>query len=446
MPFWEFLIQREGDRGWKSIAKGNLQLLEGRYRIVANTHLINRDVQTRITHQTMGVEPPKRRSRTRNNITNAEGLMVVIPFSTLKPGIWQFVCSGGDTPQTSWHHILKLKVLPRVQSPPPPPPPPVFATTATPTDEITTPLEPTQRDNWSGELERLLARVMSEENSIAIAEDPVESVAEQPLQIQPIATDPGKLLVLEREEFTVMPGDRFTVYGTCNLRYFGEKILRKVTLDKLLICLRHPETAETVIAIESPLPNTEPNFAFSGELTVPQSVTTNFLLGEVNIYDRYNIQISSICFRVKLEALPRQRLEDLPLVDVILEDGNLPQKTARRLNISATPTSTGFPVDIPHVFGQEPPSPNPTPTYPTVPSSYRRESILGNNARDRAIGTSAAPPQQSEPSNRPSTSASGEPELLSGELLLDFSPPTLDRPLNSYDPDTLEVVVEDLAT
>ena len=40
MEYWEFLIQREGDRGWRTIETGNLQLMEGKYRIVANSDLI----------------------------------------------------------------------------------------------------------------------------------------------------------------------------------------------------------------------------------------------------------------------------------------------------------------------------------------------------------------------------------------------------------------------
>jgi hypothetical protein len=93
MEYWEFLIQREGDRGWRTIETGNLQLMEGKYRIVANSDLLNTQIQTRVTYQTSD-QIPQRRSQSRHQTTNLRGLLAVIPFTNLQSGIWQFVCSG----------------------------------------------------------------------------------------------------------------------------------------------------------------------------------------------------------------------------------------------------------------------------------------------------------------------------------------------------------------
>ena len=110
MEYWEFLIQREGDRGWRTIETGNLQLMEGKYRIVANSDLLNTQIQTRVTYQTS--DPiPQRRSQSRNQTTNLRGLLAVIPFTNLQSGIWQFVCSGTTDAQVSWQRVLKLRVL-----------------------------------------------------------------------------------------------------------------------------------------------------------------------------------------------------------------------------------------------------------------------------------------------------------------------------------------------
>jgi hypothetical protein len=88
MEYWEFLIQREGDRGWRTIETGNLQLMEGKYRIVANSDLINTQIQTRVTHQT--ADPvPQRRSQSRNQTTNPRGfgnLSVVVHQQTKSHG------------------------------------------------------------------------------------------------------------------------------------------------------------------------------------------------------------------------------------------------------------------------------------------------------------------------------------------------------------------------
>ena len=73
MEYWEFLIQRQGDRGWRPIKTGNLQLMEGKYRIVANSHLLDTQIQTRVTHQTPGLTVPQRRSQSCNQTTNSRG-------------------------------------------------------------------------------------------------------------------------------------------------------------------------------------------------------------------------------------------------------------------------------------------------------------------------------------------------------------------------------------
>ena len=116
MEYWEFLIQREGDRGWRTIETGNLQLMEGKYRIVANSDLIDTQIQTRVTYQTPDPQP-QRRSQSRNQTTNLRGLLAVIPFTDLQSGIWQFVCSGTTATQ-SWQRMLKLRVLPAISKAP----------------------------------------------------------------------------------------------------------------------------------------------------------------------------------------------------------------------------------------------------------------------------------------------------------------------------------------
>ena len=84
MEYCEFLIQREGDRGWRTIETGNLQLMEGRYRIVANSHLVDTQIQTRVTHQTTGSIEPQRRSQSRTQITNSSGVLIIVPFTQIQ--------------------------------------------------------------------------------------------------------------------------------------------------------------------------------------------------------------------------------------------------------------------------------------------------------------------------------------------------------------------------
>src|SRR6056297_1053779 len=116
MEHWQFLIQKQGDRSWHNLESPNLEISEGRYRVLARSHLRNTDVEIRVTHSSTQEIPPKRRTQKRSRRTNAEGLMAVIPFTHLKPGIWELQCSGdlmSDLLGKSWQYGIYLQVLPQ---------------------------------------------------------------------------------------------------------------------------------------------------------------------------------------------------------------------------------------------------------------------------------------------------------------------------------------------
>jgi hypothetical protein len=114
MEFWEFLIQKEGDRSWLPLESPDVEVLEGRYRVVARTHRVNTAVEIRISHVTTAEHPPKRRIQKRSGQTNQDGLIVVIPFTRLQPGLWELRCTGdlmADLMGDSWQRTVKLQVL-----------------------------------------------------------------------------------------------------------------------------------------------------------------------------------------------------------------------------------------------------------------------------------------------------------------------------------------------
>ncbi|WP_414545264.1 hypothetical protein [Nostoc sp. CCY0012] len=114
MEHWQFLIQKQGDRSWHTLESPNLEILEGRYRVLARSNLPNTDVEIRVTHSSTQKIPPKRRIQKRSRRTNSEGLMAVIPFTHLKPGIWELQCSGdlmSDLFGQSWLYNINLQVL-----------------------------------------------------------------------------------------------------------------------------------------------------------------------------------------------------------------------------------------------------------------------------------------------------------------------------------------------
>ncbi|BAY16269.1 hypothetical protein NIES21_20940 [Anabaenopsis circularis NIES-21] len=114
MEHWQFLIQKQGNRSWHTLESPNIQILEGRYRVLARSDLPNTDVEVRVTHSSTQEVPPKRRIQKQSRRTTSEGLMAVIPFTLLKPGIWELRCSGdlmSDIFGKSWQQSVYLQVL-----------------------------------------------------------------------------------------------------------------------------------------------------------------------------------------------------------------------------------------------------------------------------------------------------------------------------------------------
>ncbi len=332
MEYWEFLIQREGDRGWRTIETGNLQLMAGKYRIVANSDAIATQIQTRVTHQTPGPtvpNVPKRRSQSRIQTTNQRGLLAILPFTELRSGIWQFVCSGTTADQVSWQRILKLRVLPRtpnqdhvnighssteLASVPATSRPPAQSYTSpilppaadrfilpTPTQPVVPISMVGEQENWADGLDRLLEQLERESLEPQPPQPIAHTRASDQVQLRQIFDSPAQLINLNRSTFAgVMPGSRLTINGTCNLQRLEGKLIKAAKIAKLSICLRHPHTNEIINSIEQSLPPNLAAFTFSGDLVLPTEPQITFLIGEVNLYDKHHIQLGSSDFTVTI--------------------------------------------------------------------------------------------------------------------------------------------------
>jgi hypothetical protein len=115
MEHWEFLLQKEGDRSWLPLDSPDVEILEGRYRVVARSKYANAAIDIRIVHLATDEVPPKRRIQKRSCRTNHDGLMVVIPFTHLEAGQWELCCSPADLMSDlmagAQAHALKLQVV-----------------------------------------------------------------------------------------------------------------------------------------------------------------------------------------------------------------------------------------------------------------------------------------------------------------------------------------------
>jgi hypothetical protein len=503
MEYWEFLIQREGDRGWRPIKTGNLQLMEGKYRIVAHSNLLETPIQTRVTHQTLGSTVPKRRSRSIDQITNSSGLLEIVPFTHLQSGIWQFVCSGATAAQTSWHHLLKLRVLTRIPTKSlsnftnlPPTEPLEMVTASLPaaaddrihadrlqvaptqfsvveeSEDLATPTAPIipismtgEPENWADGLDRLLERLEWESLQPQSQQPEVIETLPGTIKLHPIVDLPSQLIGLDRSTFSgLIPGHQLMISGACNLQLLTGNLVQTVKIEKLSICLRHPQTSDIIVSIEQSLPPNLNTFIFRGRLELPAESKIALLLGEVSLYDRHHIQLGSRGFSVTLNLNPLQDSEFsmLPLLDrhtdsTAADIEAMKQQLDRQSTPDLQPETTirGSRASISQTarFTTSQIKPLHADRYPTVPLAYKRESLFTHPDVLPVQPSTSSHDLRSEEVN-PTTDRKLEIDRkslhidITGDLEIDFANPTLDPSLSNrhYDPrhyENLEIVIDD---
>jgi hypothetical protein len=483
MTAWEFLIQRAGDRGWRTIKTGNLQMTEGRYRIAATSQLLAPQMQTRMTHQPLGATATQQRSSTAHQVIADNGLTIVMPFTDLQSGIWQFVCSGTTLDNTPWHQILKLRVLPRLQATPlataapqavaadpaisqsplrssdkaPAVPGSVDRSMAADRDELPQPTAPLvslsmtgEQEPWADGLDRLLAQLERDSLHARRAPSTMPSAPPDGIQITAITDLPSQLISLNRSTFSgIVPGHRLTVSGACNLPLLNINLVQTVKIEKLSICLRHPQTAETIVSIEHTIPADLDKFGFSGQLQLPTDLKVSLLLGEVNLYDRHHIQLASRSFSISIDLNPLHESEQL-LWQRRDRDPDLSVATmaqlSQDLNVEATTIGGGNSTPTRQFATPSTVPPMSAPQYPTVPLAYRRESVFAHQPDIVPVSASSTSSDLSgEPngtidSQSPSSSFDRD---ITGDLEIDFTSPAFDRASAVHDYPNLEIVVDD---
>jgi hypothetical protein len=487
MEYWEFLIQREGDRGWRTIKTGHLQLMEGKYRIVANSNLLDTQIQTRITHQTLALTVPQRRSRSCSQATNPKGLLVIIPFTHLHSGIWQFVCSSNSGSQTALHQLLKLRVLPRTTIPSPMPltKPPQFETidvapvslpavtsdqiqSDTPqvsldrrsasnggSDDLDTPTEPLvpismvgEQENWADGLDRLLAKLEWESLQPQHQQPAMPEILPGTIQFKEIVDPPLQLISLDRSTFSgLIPGNRLLISGGCNLQLSNTNLVQTVKIEKLSICLRHPKTSEVIVSIEqSLLPNLK-TFTFHGQLELPPQPKISLLLGEVNLYDKHHIQLGSSGFTVTLNLNPLHESERsaIQLRDrhtARLEDDLDYSEELLLQELQSEAATIGARASISHPDRFTTAAiikPLNSDRYSTIPITHKRESLF---THPDIVPVNPAPINHL-PRATPQLQSQHLGVEITGDLEIDFALSTFVRHDGTHNYENLEIVIDD---
>ncbi|MGH8001830.1 MAG: hypothetical protein ACREPR_20985 [Brasilonema sp.] len=290
MEHWQFLIQKQGDRSWIPIESPNIEIVEGQYRVLARSDLNNIDLEVRITHTSTIELPPKREIQRRSRRTNSEGLLVVIPFTYLKPGVWELCCSSdlmSHFVSQPWLHCVELEVLPKVaievrreeEFP-------VFTDELLKQEDI---IEQPICPVWlKGEkAEQILQNLIE----IALPDSELPFKDDKLISDFPVQTpEPLLKLKLQEEIYTTCWGQTLTINGRVEQKETTDLDLslisnyERVYGGEIRIELRSPQDSKIIRRVRQSLPEKLIPFHIRCSIEVPEDCESKLILGEISLY------------------------------------------------------------------------------------------------------------------------------------------------------------------
>lgn len=280
MEYWEFLIQKEGDRSWLPLETPEVEIIEARYRVVARSSHVNEPVEIQVTYQSTYEKPPKRRVQKRESKTNAFGLLAVIPFTYLKPGVWKLQCSGFSTSESpGWQYAVSLQVLSNQSE--------VGEESASRQQKSAAPLP---------ESEVVKERLLQDSESV-------------PPQLQ---------LTLNRDTYIRRRGKPITISGQVLIAGATSTPI-PLQAAKLHIQLRAADTSQVLVNLEHPLPQLVPPVPFSCDFEIPADCENNLILGEITLFEGISEAVDKKSFTIApdvedlLDAIDENLIKELTI-------------------------------------------------------------------------------------------------------------------------------------
>jgi hypothetical protein len=381
METWEFLLQREEDTTWLPLESSDVEILEGRYRIVARCGHPNTQMEVRITHNAYEETPPIRRVQTRTTTTTPEGLMVVIPYTRLKPGIWDLCCSprlASDDLGISEQQSIKLRVLSEDAELGESPQSPLPETTASkpsgiesntlrnhlklvePISEINlnaeAPIEMISSDD--SERDTLHSNTVgdcTEEASVSASNSEVELAITSEFTTSQAPALPDLQLILNQTAYVAKLGEGLLVSGQAQLPEGTESAISTIPEPHLQVSLRDPQTSEILTEIQQAVPATELPIWFSAIIYLPFECKTRLILAEIILYSQ-TVPLARQTFTIttQVEHLLQAIDEDFAETDEL-------ESIAEEL-----PNNPAFYLSLP--LEPEPEQPQPQPIQPSSPT------------------------------------------------------------------------------
>jgi hypothetical protein len=107
----KFLIQKEGDREWLPLESPTVEVLEGRYHLMARTTQLDQpvDIQIRHRYEENGVLQEERQQRRQQPDTH--GNLSLLPNSYLGNGLWTVTCTLCAAQTNRLNQSINLQVL-----------------------------------------------------------------------------------------------------------------------------------------------------------------------------------------------------------------------------------------------------------------------------------------------------------------------------------------------
>ena len=268
---WEFLLQQEGDRSWLPLESPDVEILEGRYRVMAKTAVPDTLMDIRITHESTDELPTKRRTQVRSRQTNATGLLLVIPFTQMQPGVWELAIGvPHDAIRSLQQYSVQLHVLPKES-------------------DVAGEWEP----DWSQPEEpKLQSEPASNVATISLMADPVHPVQISPLEqeslevTQPIVTEPQIdrqtiTLSLQPNSYEIQAEQTIVVEGIVQANCSGS--LPECTF---VVRVRDPQQGDLVVERSTPFTPITLPFEMQLSLLLPAELPgSSMLMGEVCLMD-----------------------------------------------------------------------------------------------------------------------------------------------------------------
>jgi len=372
MEEWKFLLQKNGDRSWLPLDSPDAEILEGRYRLVARSSQVNTEIGIRVCHLATEEDPPKRRIHKRSSRTNENGLMVVIPFTHLEPGIWELSCFSTDLMSDligdTLHHTVCLRVIALAEAD-------LDEWHESPYGQENEALLAGQRlDAGSsepagqGQQSEFLIPSDAEATEIPVRSlpSPLPFKPEEPSSVQEAAVTAVNALTLrlqlQNNALMASRGQVFTLSGQVvvdDLAQLETEIpaswlqsgnqselalatpsetqpdtastLAGVVAQELQLCLRDPQSSTVILQQQHPLLGGTPPLNFKFIVSLPYTLATHLLLGEVVLYGtRPGQEEAAIALQVApftITVDPENLVEELKKVHTALNTAMLEEQS-----------------------------------------------------------------------------------------------------------------------